>query len=35
MKRIKKHFRALLSYSLAAMSGLCLISGAMILSTTR
>lgn len=35
MKRMKKHLRTLLSYSLATMSGLCLVSGAMILATAR
>lgn len=35
MKQIKRHFRTLLSYSLATMSGLCLIGGAAILSGKR
>lgn len=35
MKRMKKHLRALLSYSLATVSGLCLVSGVMVLATAR
>ncbi len=32
---MKKYFRALLSYTLATISGLCLVSGMTILSTGR